>query len=255
MTPAPRRLGEFAASAACGHRARRATLTTACSGAHAGDEFLALWADMAPTIASTPAALGCRPSCCCRRAVGGNAVEEERIEQHAVFGGQLRIDALEGARIVGAEIGRGAHAAQEERRCGARLRRCRIAVERRRVTCGSIPRSMSLAPSSRITASVPSAAPTSRAAPARRMPYRRRPRHSRSPRRCLWPTSAACSRGTKPSLFRQAQTRRQRIAERHDLDGRLSVADGMPRRSSDEQSHATNGRTQRFGAKPLPPPI
>src|SRR5208282_2112355 len=45
--------------------------------------------------------------------VGGDAVEEERIEQYAVFGGQLWIDAIEGLIVVGPEIGRRAHAAQQ----------------------------------------------------------------------------------------------------------------------------------------------
>ena len=45
--------------------------------------------------------------------VGGDAVEEEGIEQHAVFGRQLGIDALEGLIVIGAEIGRRAHAAQQ----------------------------------------------------------------------------------------------------------------------------------------------
>src|SRR6516162_4102777 len=46
--------------------------------------------------------------------VAGNAVEKERIERGAIFGGKLGIDALEGLTVVGAEIGRGAHAAQQD---------------------------------------------------------------------------------------------------------------------------------------------
>src|SRR5579871_5240734 len=83
-------------------------------------------------------------------------------------------------------------------RCRA-VRRCRIASSAPRVTCGFIPRSMSLAPSSTMTASVPCGSDQSR---------RARPSAAVSPDTpalaisAATPSaaSAACSRGTKPSL-------------------------------------------------------
>ena len=64
-------------------------------------------------MTSTPAAFGCRPSRCKPAEIGGNAVKEERIQRKAEFGGSIRINALERRRIIGSQIRRRAHAAQE----------------------------------------------------------------------------------------------------------------------------------------------
>ena len=45
--------------------------------------------------------------------LGGDAVEEERIEQQVVLGGEVGIDRLELAPIIGAEIGRRPHAGKQ----------------------------------------------------------------------------------------------------------------------------------------------
>ena len=45
--------------------------------------------------------------------VGGDAIEEERVEQRAIFGRKLRIDAFEGPAVIGPEIRCRAHAAEK----------------------------------------------------------------------------------------------------------------------------------------------
>src|SRR5262245_12836674 len=42
--------------------------------------------------------------------LGSDAVEEEGVQQKAVLRRKIGVDRLEGAAVVGAEIGRGAHA-------------------------------------------------------------------------------------------------------------------------------------------------
>ena len=96
--------------------------------------------------------------------VGGDAVEEERIEQQVVSGREVGIDGLEIASIIRAEIGRRPHAGEQhlDTPLGAGGRT--ISSSASRVTFGSIPRSVSLAPSSTMTASVPSGTDQSRRA-------------------------------------------------------------------------------------------
>jgi len=47
--------------------------------------------------------------------IAGNAVEEERIEQHVILRSKLGVDALERLPVLGAEIRRRPHAAQQHR--------------------------------------------------------------------------------------------------------------------------------------------
>ena len=129
-------------------------------------------------------------------------------------------------------------------RCGARSSRRRIASSARRVTCGSRPRSMSLAPSSRMTASVPSGTDqSSRREPARGGVARNAgigdlDREPLAFERLLEP-------GRKRRLGRQAEAGGQRIAERHDLDrpvGRRAPAPGrQPERAKCGNHARTSG--------------
>ena len=187
---------------------------------------------MCATIAFTPAALGCSPSAC--RSVRSAAVsgQEEGIEQHPVFGGELRIDTLEGARIIGPEVGHGPHAAQEngdmalaqplqnpvERRIGylridsaqhvvgAQLEDHGIGVRRHRPVEPRETAARRIAGDAGIFELCGDA----------------------FGRQCgLEPRHKAIVAG-------QSQTRRQGIAERHDLDGRRTVS-GWDSRTGREQ--------------------
>ena len=70
---------------------------------------------MRSTITSMPAALGCMPSAWMRSAPEDDAVEEERIEDGAIFLGELRIDRLKSSAVFRAHIGRRAHAREKHR--------------------------------------------------------------------------------------------------------------------------------------------
>ena len=204
------------------------------------DQLLPPSAGYAATMTSTPAAFGCRPSCCFKAEVAGNAVEEERIEQRAVFGGKLGINAFERLRVIRPEIGRRAHAAEKhgDVAFGQALQDC---VKR-------------LARHLRLDAAqhVVGAEFEDDGVGA----FRHRPIEPRQPPEAVSPetpalaisaamplaASAACSRGTKPSRSRQAETRGQRVAERHDLD-RRGVAHAPPEwRLRATKRNATNSR-------------
>ncbi len=131
--------------------------------------------------------------------IGGNAVEEERIEKRRRIwppapdrcarrpGRNRRRDSAPRAcRTAGP-------------RCDARSAGCRIASSASRVTSGLMPRSMSLAPSSTMTASVPCGTDqSSRASPSDAVS----PETPALAISAAMPlaASAACRRGTKPSL-------------------------------------------------------
>ena len=57
--------------------------------------------------------------------LGGHALQEKRIQRHPECFRQIRIDGVEPCRIIGAVIGRGDHAAQQDRDL-ARLQRLAI---------------------------------------------------------------------------------------------------------------------------------
>ena len=108
------------------------------------------------TMRSTPSAFGWMPSRLVEFRLGGDAVEEERIERHVEFLREFRVDRIEARRHNPC---RRFGAASMPQRSTAMLRafsRVRMSDSAAPVTAGSMPRSMSLAPSSRITASVPS---------------------------------------------------------------------------------------------------
>ena len=179
---------------------------------------------MRATITSTPAALGCRPSAWLQRAGRRHAVEEERIEQHAVFGGELRIDRIEGA----------AHS-RRPRLGGARMPAsstaiCRCAqplqdpVERRA-------RHLRIDPAQHVVGAeledhgigAVRHRPVEPREPAASR-YRRRRRHCRSRRRCPLADSARCKpRHGSASLRGRPKPAVKRIAERHDLDRRRTA--------------------------------
>ena len=65
--------------------------------ARARHQLLRPWAGCRPRSRRRRRRSGCRPSRWLSFGLAGDAFEEERIEQHVVFRGELRIDRLEGA--------------------------------------------------------------------------------------------------------------------------------------------------------------
>jgi hypothetical protein len=201
---------------------------------------------MRATITPTPARAGMQPVALRQAEVGGDAVEEEGIEQHAVFGRQARDRcARRTDRSRRRDWARRAYRTTE-RRYGASVRRLRILSSASRVTCGLIPRSMSLAPSSRMTASVPSGTDqSSRASPSAGGIA------GNAGILDLRGDSLVGERGLQARheaiLGGQAETCRQRVAERHDLDRLRRVRAG--RRCCSQQRNATNRRTRDLDAE------
>ena len=182
--------------------------------------------------------------------VGGDAIEEERVEQRAIFGRKLRIDAFEGPAVIGPEIRCRAHAAEKNGNVaiGEALQD--------RLDRGA--RHLRLDPAQHVVG----AELDDHGVGA----FRHRPIEPRQPagsgiagdagiddlrgnpfggERCLQTRHEAV-------LFGQAQTRCKGITERHDLDRRA----GFRRRdgSRGDQRDATNRRTQDL-AQTSPAPI
>ena len=87
--------------------------------------------------------------------IGGHAVEKKRIKDDPMSRGKRRIDGVEGAHIIRRPCCAAPACRQARQQCDAR-RACSKSYRARSWSAfGSTPRSMSLAPSSRITASVP----------------------------------------------------------------------------------------------------
>ena len=107
------------------------------------------------------------------------------------------------------------------------FRRRTISASASRVTLGSTPRSMSLAPSSRITASVPSGTDQSSRASPPELVSPDTPALAISTARPL-ALSARSSWAGNAVLGRKLIAGGQRIAERHDLDGPFGRAAGHP---------------------------
>ena len=194
---------------------------------------------MPATILATPAPVGCMPSPLIELRIVDDAVEKERIEQQVVRRGKLRIDRVERARIVRPQDSAPPACRTTAPRCCAPSGGARSRVSASRVTLGSMPRSMSLAPSSRITASVPSGTDQSSRASPPVVVSPETPALATSTARPL-ALSARSSCTGNAAFAGKLIARRQRIAERHDLDrpfGRAAAA-AIPRQTSPAQSRA-----------------
>ena len=177
--------------------------------------------------------------------VGGHPVEEERIKDDRMSRGKRRIDGVEAPHIIGAHVARRLHAGEQDENMPVARVCVRMPSSAALVTFGSMPRSASLAPSSRITASVPSGTDQSR-----------RP----SPPEAVSPDTPALvtldgdafglqrlrQLGGKRGVRRQAIAGAERIAQHDDLHRPLGGARRTP-------AARTNQREQRQRRKALDP--
>ena len=150
--------------------------------------------------------------------IAHDAVQKEWVEDEIVRRGKLRIDRVERPPVVRSRDSARPASRTAAPRYGGPSDGGRFPSSASRVTFGSMPRSMSLAPSSRITASVPSGTDQS---------SRARPPELVSPETPALATSTASplalsarsSCTGKAALAVELIAGGQRIAERHHLDG------------------------------------
>ena len=172
---------------------------------------------MRSTIWSTPRAFGCRPSLELQAGLAGDAVEKERIERNAVFLGQ-RPERWRRRRSDSRRRDWARHACRPTARqsCAA-FSLPSISSRFFLAISGETPRSMSLAPSSRMTSCVPSGTDQSSRA---RPPLVVSPETPALATVTSWPLArrAAWSLSVKPSLGSEAEARHQAVTEADDLE-------------------------------------
>ena len=136
------------------HRAPRAVRARAINSSTRGK--------IRATITSTPAAFGCRPSRLIQFRIGGHTVKKEWIKDDRVSRGKRRIDRVEIAVRNRRPCCAAPASRRARRQCDGPQACAGLYRARSWSLFGSSPRNASFAPSSRMTASVPSGTDQSR---------------------------------------------------------------------------------------------